>query len=353
MSGIDMNDVAASEAAGRSLLLKEQDVLMRVEDLCAYFPVRTGILRRTTSWVRAVDKVSFAIRRGETLGLVGESGCGKTTLGRTILGLRETSGGKIYFLDQNISGLDPRGMKAARRHMQLIFQDPYASLDPRVKVGNAVRSALQIHGIGTRAERDEMVAEIFRRVGLDPSHRSRYPHEFSGGQRQRVGIARALILQPKFVVCDEPVSALDVSIQSQILNLLKDLQEEFSLTYLFISHNLSVIEHVADRVAVMYLGKVVELAPREVLFRDPRHPYTKALISAIPRPDPRQKRNRNSLKGEIPSPTDMPAGCRFQSRCPSVMPSCKVNEPSLVDVGDEHWVSCWLEDPDKLHKERV
>ncbi len=321
--------------------------LLQIEGVKAYYPVRSGVLRRTSAWVKAVDHIDLDIRSGETLGLVGESGCGKTTLGRAILGLRGLSGGRVCFEGQTVSGLGQRDMKAVRRHMQLIFQDPFASLDPHVKVGKTVRAGLDIHRVGRPRERNEMVDEMFRHIGLDPAYRRRYPHEFSGGQRQRIVIARALILRPRFVVCDEPLSALDVSIQSQILNLLKDLQEELGLTYLFISHNLSVVEHVADRVAVMYLGRIVELASRDALFTRPLHPYTKALISAIPRHDPRRARARVPLKGDIPSPTDIPAGCRFRSRCPMAMKLCAEMDPPLVNLGDDHQVACWLnsEDP--------
>lgn len=343
-----MTDITAVYSTKDTRPIADQvDDLLRIKELRAYYPVSTGILRRNTRWVRAVDNVSLTIRRGETLGLVGESGCGKTTFARAILGLRQLNGGSVVFDGKTISDLGPSEMKAVRRHMQLIFQDPYASMDPRVKVGRAVRIALEIHGIGTNAERNDMVAEIFRCVGLDPSHAARYPHEFSGGQQQRIGIARALILRPKLVVCDEPVSALDVSIQSQILNLLRDLQGEFGLTYLFVSHNLAVVEYVADRVAVMYLGKIVELAPRETLFEDPRHPYTKMLVSSIPRPDPSHRRSHAPLMGEIPSATDMPVGCRFRNRCSSAIPVCDNFEPPMDDCGNGHRVACWLERKDE------
>jgi len=296
------------------------------------------------AWVKAVDGVSFNIRRGETLGLVGESGCGKTTVGRTILRLIEPTAGEVYFEGRNIFALTKSELKALRRDMQIIFQDPYSSLDPRMPVGASIAEGLAVHGIGTPKERMEMVIDLLRKVGLEDYHARRYPHEFSGGQRQRIVIARALALRPKFIVCDEPISALDVSIQAQIINLLKELQEEFHLTYLFIAHNLSVIEHVSDRVAVMYLGKIVELTSREELYRNPLHPYTQALLSAVPIPDPTLKRERILLKGDVPSPLNPPAGCRFHPRCPVAMAHCAREEPPLINVGtpqQEHWVACW------------
>jgi peptide/nickel transport system ATP-binding protein/oligopeptide transport system ATP-binding protein len=296
------------------------------------------------AWVKAVDGVSFNIRRGETLGLVGESGCGKTTVGRTILRLIEPTAGEVYFEGRNIFALTKSELKALRRDMQIIFQDPYSSLDPRMPVGASIAEGLAVHGIGTPKERMEMVIDLLRKVGLEDYHARRYPHEFSGGQRQRIVIARALALRPKFIVCDEPISALDVSIQAQIINLLKELQEEFHLTYLFIAHNLSVIEHVSDRVAVMYLGKIVELTSREELYRNPLHPYTQALLSAVPIPDPTLKRERILLKGDVPSPLNPPAGCRFHPRCPVAMAHCAREEPPFINVGtpqQEHWVACW------------
>ncbi len=316
--------------------------LVQVQDLVKSYPVRSGILQRTRGWVRAVDGVSFSIRSGETLGLVGESGCGKTTVGRGILRLVEPTRGKIYFDGRDVLGLRGPSLKALRREMQIIFQDPYSSLDPRMTVGDSIEEGLRIHHLGTRQEQRDRVIEILRRVGLEDDHARRYPHEFSGGQRQRVGIARALVLRPKFIVCDEPVSALDVSIQSQVLNLLRELQREFGLTYLFIAHNLSVVEHVSDRVAVMYLGKLVELAERQELYRNPLHPYTQALMAAIPIPDPSLRRQRALLRGDVPSSMRPPAGCRFHPRCPVAVAHCAQQEPPFREVSPGHWAACWL-----------
>ncbi|HSB89248.1 MAG TPA: dipeptide ABC transporter ATP-binding protein [Anaerolineales bacterium] len=315
--------------------------LIEVRDLVKHFPVRGGVLQRITAWVQAVDGVSFTIRPGETLGLVGESGCGKTTVGRAMLRLIEPTSGSVRFEGNDILRLRGADLKAIRRNMQIIFQDPYSSLDPRMPIGTSVGEGLRIHGIGTRQERQTVVLETLKKVGLEPYHARRYPHEFSGGQRQRIGIARALALRPKFIVADEPVSALDVSIQSQVLNILKDLQAEFHLTYLFIAHNMSVVEHISDRVAVMYLGKIVELAPQVELFRNPLHPYTQALMSAIPMPDPRLRRQRILLPGDVPSPLRPPSGCRFHPRCPVAMPHCAVQEPRLSEVSPDHFVACW------------
>ena len=319
----------------------EDKNLVRVEHLRKYFPVRGGILQQVVGWVQAVDDVSFAINDGETLGMVGESGCGKTTVGRTMLRLTEPSGGQIFFGGVEVFSLRGRDLKDMRRNMQIIFQDPYASLDPRLPIGDSIMEGLKIHNIGTPKDRYGVVLDMLHKVGLEEYHAHRYPHEFSGGQRQRIGIARALALRPKFIVCDEPVSALDVSIQSQVLNLLKDLQHEFGLTYLFIAHNLSVVEHISDRVAVMYLGKMVELTDREQLFRNPLHPYTQALMSAIPIPDPRIKRDRIILKGDVPSPLHPPSGCRFHPRCPVAMEHCNVQEPPLLEVSPGHYTACW------------
>jgi len=315
--------------------------LVVVKDLYKHFPVRGGILRKTIDWIKAVDGVGFTIREGETLGLVGESGCGKSTIGRTILHLHEPTSGDVEFDGQNIFSLTKNELKTMRRNMQIIFQDPYASLNPRMPISDSIMAGLKIHKIGTPNERSELVMDMLHRVGLEPYHCHRYPHEFSGGQRQRIGIARAIALRPKFIVCDEPVSALDVSIQSQILNLLQDLQDEFGLTYLFIAHNLSVVEHISDRVAVMYLGKIVELAPRLELFRNALHPYTQALMSAIPLPKPNLKRERVILKGEVPSPQNPPSGCHFHPRCPVAMDICAEEVPEFVEIGPEHWVSCF------------
>lgn len=315
--------------------------LIRVESLKKYFPVRTGVLQRVTAWVQALDNVSFTIRRGETLGLVGESGCGKTTVGRTMLRLIEPTAGKVYFDGIDVFNLKGEALKRLRRRMQIIFQDPYASLDPRMPIGESVMEGLVIHNVGNAKDRYEVVINNLRKVGLEDYHARRYPHEFSGGQRQRIGIARALALDPDFVVCDEPVSALDVSIQSQVLNILKELQESLNLTYLFIAHNLSVVEHISDRVAVMYLGKMVELTTRDELFCNPLHPYTQALMSAIPIPDPKIRRERVILKGDVPSPLRPPSGCRFHPRCPVVMDYCAVEEPRFQEASPDHFVACW------------
>ena len=321
--------------------------LVDVRDLVKHFPIRGGILQRTVGLVQAVDRVSFEVRRGETLGLVGESGCGKTTVGRLLLRLIEPTSGSIRFEGEDITRLRGAALKRIRREMQIIFQDPYASLDPRTPIGDSIGEGLRIHAIGTSAERREKVRRMMDLVGLAPYHARRYPHEFSGGQRQRIGIARALVLEPKLVVCDEPVSALDVSIQAQVLNLLKSLQRELDLTYVFIAHNMGVVEHISDRVAVMYLGKVVEVAERMEMFRDPEHPYTQALMSAIPIPNPEQRRQRVILKGDVPSPVNPPSGCRFNPRCqlraslggPDI---CWQQEPLLVPAGNDadHLAAC-------------
>jgi peptide/nickel transport system ATP-binding protein/oligopeptide transport system ATP-binding protein len=316
--------------------------LIQVKSLKKYFPVRAGVMQRVVANVQAVDDVSFTIKSGETLGMVGESGCGKTTVGRTMLRLIEPTSGSVIYNGKDIFKFNSNEMKPVRRDMQIIFQDPYASLDPRVPIGESVMEGLQIHHVGTPKERTAIMLETLKKVGLEEYHSHRFPHEFSGGQRQRIGIARALALRPKFLVCDEPVSALDVSIQSQVLNILKDLQKEFGLTYLFIAHNLSVVEHISDRVAVMYLGKMAELADRDELYRDPEHPYTQALMSAIPVPDPKMKRNRLILKGDVPSPLHPPSGCRFHPRCPIAEKICSEQEPEFREVKPNHWVACWM-----------
>jgi oligopeptide transport system ATP-binding protein len=329
--------------------------LVEVRDLVKHFPVKGGVLQRTVAQVQAVDGVSFDIRRGETLGLVGESGCGKTTVGRLLLRLIDATAGTIRFDGEDISTLHGSKLKPFRRRMQIIFQDPYASLDPRTPIGDSIGEGLRIHGLGTVPDRRRKVSKIMDMVGLQPYHARRYPHEFSGGQRQRIGIARALVLEPDLVVCDEPVSALDVSIQAQVLNLLRDLQGELGLTYLFVAHNMGVVEHISDRVAVMYLGKIVELADRREIFRDPEHPYTQALMSAIPIPDPEQRRQRVILRGDVPSPVNPPSGCRFHPRCqlrqslgdPEI---CAVEEPALITLGvgperGQHDCACHFRGP--------
>jgi peptide/nickel transport system ATP-binding protein len=315
--------------------------LLEVRDLVKYFPVRGGLFSRVTAQVRAVDGISFAIGRGETFGLVGESGCGKTTVGRSILRLVEPTAGRILFDGIDVRACRGTELRALRRRMQIVFQDPYGSLNPRMTVGAIVGEAIRVHGLARGAALDARVEQILERVGLPASYRSRYPHEFSGGQRQRIGIARALALEPDFIVCDEAVSALDVSIQAQVLNLLADLQRELGLSYLFISHDLNVVRHVADRVGVMYLGELVEVAPTEALFRDPRHPYTRALLSANPVPDPEVRVERIPLQGEVPSALDPPRGCRFHPRCAFAMPRCSEESPG-ESAGDDRSVRCFL-----------
>ena len=316
--------------------------LLEVQHVKKYFPVRKGLLQREVARVHAVDDVSVSVQEGETLGLVGESGCGKSTLGRTIVRLLEPTDGEIVFEGRNISKLGAGKLRPLRREMQMVFQDPYASLNPRKRVGTIIGDPLEIHGIGDAKSRRARVQELLRTVGLSPEHYNRFPHEFSGGQRQRIGVARALALQPKLIIADEPVSALDVSIQSQILNLLGDLQEEFRLTYIFIAHDLGVVRHVSDRIAVMYLGKLVELSPAEELYERPIMPYTEALLSAVPIPDPdrAEARERIVLTGDVPSPIDPPSGCRFHPRCRYATEVCKQVEPPLTDYGNGHLAAC-------------
>ena len=319
------------------------DVLLDVRDLVMHFPLTQGIIfQRKVGAVRAVDGVSFAIKRGETLGLVGESGCGKSTTGRAVLQLYKPTSGTVFFEGQDLTRLRGEQMRRMRRKVQMIFQDPYASLNPRMTVGSIIGEPLEIHGLARGREKQQRVQELLSVVGLNPYFANRYPHEFSGGQRQRIGIARALAVNPSFIVCDEPISALDVSIQAQIINLLEELQNEFGLTYLFIAHDLSVVRHISDRIAVMYLGKIVELADHLELYRNPLHPYSKALLSAVPIPDPlvERKRERIILTGDVPSPVNPPPGCRFHTRCPLADTICREKEPEFREVVPGHWAAC-------------
>jgi oligopeptide transport system ATP-binding protein len=323
--------------------MSENNTLVRVENLVKHFPISRGVIfQKQVGAVKAVDGVSFEIKKGETLGLVGESGCGKTTTGRTILQLHKPTAGEVHFRDINLTEASDGIMRELRRDMQIIFQDPYASLNPRMTVGRIIAEPLDVHNIGTPAERKERVQELLRLVGLNPYFVNRYPHEFSGGQRQRIGVARALALEPEFIVCDEPISALDVSIQAQVVNLLEDLQKELGLTYLFIAHDLSMVRHISNRIAVMYLGKIVELADRDDLFANTLHPYSIALLSAVPLHNPAAERERKRiiLFGDVPSPANPPSGCRFHTRCPIAEKRCEVEDPEFREFEKDHWVAC-------------
>jgi oligopeptide transport system ATP-binding protein len=325
--------------------MSEKQVLVRVDNLKKHFPITRGIvIQRQVGAIKAVDGVSFDILQGETLGLVGESGCGKSTTGRTVLQLYRPTEGDVYFEGDSLVEMKGEELRRQRRKMQMIFQDPYASLNPRMTVGSIVGEPLEVHNVAAGKERQERVQELLKLVGLNPYFVNRYPHEFSGGQRQRIGVARALALNPSFIVCDEPISALDVSIQAQVVNLLEELQEELGLTYLFIAHDLSMVRHISDRVAVMYLGKIVELTDRDNLYANPQHPYTEALLSAVPIPDPEveEQRERIILKGDVPSPANPPVGCNFNTRCPKVMPICSEVDPEFKEIAPGHWCACHL-----------
>jgi oligopeptide transport system ATP-binding protein len=324
--------------------LNNHETLLHVEDLKMHFPIYRGVFQRQVGAVRAVDGISFDVQRGETLGLVGESGCGKSTTGRTILQLYKPTAGSVMFDGTDLVKLKGEQMRQMRRKMQMIFQDPYASLNPRMTVAQLVGEPLMVHNVATGAEINERVAHLLELVNLNPAFASRYPHEFSGGQRQRIGVARALALQPSFVICDEPISALDVSIQAQVVNLLEELQSQFNLTYLFIAHDLSMVKHISDRVAVMYLGVIVELASRDELYAKPLHPYTQALLSAVPIPDPvaDAKRKRTILQGDVPSPVNPPSGCRFRTRCPIAEAVCAESRPEFREIRPGHFVACFF-----------
>jgi oligopeptide transport system ATP-binding protein len=325
--------------------MAEKQVLVRVESLKKYFPITRGIvIQRQVGAIKAVDEVTFNVYQGETLGLVGESGCGKSTTGRTILQLYRPTAGNVYFEGEDLVAMKGERLRRQRRRMQMIFQDPYASLNPRMTVGSIVGEPLEVHNVAGGKERQERVQELLEMVGLNPYFVNRYPHEFSGGQRQRIGVARALALNPSFIVCDEPISALDVSIQAQVVNLLEELQEQLGLTYLFIAHDLSMVRHISDRVAVMYLGKIVELTDRDTLYANPQHPYTEALLSAVPIPDPEveETRKRIILEGDVPSPANPPAGCNFNTRCAKVMDVCHRVDPEFKEIAPGHWCACHL-----------
>jgi oligopeptide transport system ATP-binding protein len=325
--------------------MPEKQVLVRVDNLKKHFPITRGIvIQRQVGAIKAVDGITFDIYRGETLGLVGESGCGKSTTGRTVLQLYRPTEGEVYFEGESLVEMKGEALRRQRRKMQMIFQDPYASLNPRMTVGSIIGEPLEVHNVAAGKERQERVQELLKLVGLNPYFVNRYPHEFSGGQRQRIGVARALALNPSFIVCDEPISALDVSIQAQVVNLLEDLQKSLELTYLFIAHDLSMVRHIGTRVAVMYLGKIVELTDRDTLYANPQHPYTEALLSAVPIPDPvvEEKRERIILKGDVPSPANPPAGCNFSTRCPKVMQVCSEQDPEFKEIAPGHWCACHL-----------
>ena len=333
----------------------QKDVLVEVKDLKKYFPVRGGLIKEKRQVLKAVDGVSFDIYRGETLGLVGESGCGKTTVGRTILKLYPPTDGRIIFDGDDITELNDRQMRSYRKRMQIIFQDPYASLNPRMTVGDIIAESIDIHKIAYGEERKAMIYDLLSKVGLSREHANRYPHEFSGGQRQRIGIARALAVNPDFIVCDEPISALDVSIQAQVVNLLEDLQDEMNLTYLFIAHDLSVVQHISDRVAVMYLGKMVEVSDWKTLYSEPHHPYTQSLLSAVPVPDPdiQKTRKRIILAGDPPSPLDPPTGCRFHTRCPIAQGICSEKLPEFKEVAPGHCCACHFAEPFPIKESHI
>lgn len=316
--------------------------VLDVKDLKVHFPVRQGVFSQVTGYVKAVDGVSFSIQAGETVGLVGESGCGKSTIARALLRVVEPTGGSVSFMGRDLSTLNKLELRKTRKELQMVFQDPYSSLNPRMTVGAIIGEPYTIHGTYSSREKAERVKALMEAVGLKPEHYGRFPHQFSGGQRQRIGMARAMAFNPKLIVCDEPVSSLDVSIQAQILNLLQALQEQFSLTYLFISHDLGVVRHVSDRIAVMYLGKLVEVASKDELFMNPLHPYTRGLLSAVPVPDPEVRRERHILQGDMPSPSNPPTGCRFHTRCPEVQQVCKEQEPPMKEVSPEHYCRCHL-----------